>query len=83
MKNEIGRPLKVSELKPRTVVVLGKPPNPILSTMWVYEVRDKSVVFTSGVLRGDFIAMRSGPDLEELVDNSGSRVHVYEYLGEI
>ena len=83
MKNEIGRELKVSELKPRTVVVLRKETNPTAATMWVIKITDEFVVFTSGVMRTDFAARRTGPKLEQITDNTGVRMHVYEYLGEV
>lgn len=81
--SEIGRELKVSELKPRTVVVVEKSGHPIMSTLWVYLITPGHVIFTSGILRGDFSAKRTGPDLEELTDDTGKPIRVYEYLGEI
>jgi hypothetical protein len=83
MKNEIGRELKVSELKWRTVVVLEKSGHPVMSTMWVAEVTNGYVLFTSGVLRTDFMAQRTGPDLEQITDNTGKPMKIYEYLGEV
>ncbi|HXA24442.1 MAG TPA: hypothetical protein VNW90_19315 [Acetobacteraceae bacterium] len=83
MNNEIGRELKVSELKWRTVVVLAKANVPMLSTMWVAEVTKAYVLFTSGVLRMDFMAQRTGPDLEQITDNTGEPMKIYEYLGEV
>jgi hypothetical protein len=80
--NEIGRELKASELVPRTVVILEKPGHPFV-TWWVLHVFPDYVVFTSGVLRGYFVAHRTGPDLEEITDDTGRPMKVYEYLGEV
>ena len=83
MKNEIGRELKVSELVPKTVVVLLMAHHPMATTWWVLEVMPLFVLFTSGGLRTDLAAQRTGPDREQLTDNTGKRLHVYECLGEV
>ena len=85
--NEIGRELKVSELKPRTVVVLMKPSSPLLpdvaATAWVLEIGAQRVIFGAGAVHQILALERTGPDLEALADSSGGAIHVYEYLGEI
>lgn len=83
MSEEVGRELKVSELKPRTVVVLSMDHHPMATTWWVAEILDEFVVFTSGELRTDFAAKRTGTGLEQLADNTGKPLHVHEYLGEV
>ena len=83
MKEEIGRELKVSELVPRTVVVLSMDHHPMAATWWVAEVLDEFVVFTSGELRTDFAAKRTGPGREQVTDDTGKPLHIYEYLGEV
>lgn len=80
---EVGRELKVSELRPRTIVVLHKVGRDnFLVTMWVVEILPAYVKFTAGEIRTDFIARRCGPGLDEITDNTGLPMKVYEYLGE-
>ena len=81
MTNEIGRELKVSELKPRTVVVLEKSGHPTMATMWVATIQSHFVIFTSGVLRGDFMAQRVGPGLDEITDDTGKAMRILRVPG--
>jgi hypothetical protein len=80
MTKEIGRELKVSELVPRTVVVVNKGGK--AATMWVVEVAESHVHFYSGVVHTDFIASRTGPDRERITDDTNSPMRIFEYLGE-
>jgi hypothetical protein len=77
---EIGRELRVSELVPRTIVILHK--GQTLATLWVVEVLQEFVHFRAGAVNTEFIALRCGPDLEGVTDNTGSPMKLYEYLGE-
>lgn len=83
MSDEIGRELRASDLKPRTIVVV-KPPDPqernAHMTFWVRAVEPAYVVFYSAVLHWAVINFR-GPD-DTVVDDQGRQVHVFEYLGE-
>jgi hypothetical protein len=81
MTSEIGRELKVSELRPKTVVWVHKGDH--AATMWVVQVRAGHVHFYSGVRRMDFIAKRTGPGGEQITDDSGAPMKVLEYLGEV
>lgn len=81
MQTEIGRELKASELKPRTVVVLEKPGRP-RATVWVVQVRKRFVHFRAGVTQMELFLRRTGPDLEGLADEE-LPMKVYEYLGEV
>lgn len=78
---EVGRELKVSELKVRTIVVLQKPGRNVLTTMWVADILPGSVCFRAGEIRTTFIATRTGTDLEQITDDTGVPMKVYEYLG--
>jgi len=80
MSEEIGRPLKVTELKPETVVLIGR--NGVLSSVWVVGVMPTLVEFYSGTIGLTFFARRTGPDLESLEDPKGP-LELLEYLGEI
>jgi hypothetical protein len=80
MSPEIGRELKVSELVPRTVVVLERPDS-FAASIWVVMVQPEYVVFRAGAISLDFIAKRTGPDLEQITDDTGRQLHVHEYLG--
>jgi hypothetical protein len=79
--SEVGRELRVSELKPRTIVVLERPDS-AMATMWVAEVLPRYVIFLAGVTRTCLISKRTGPHLEQVTDDTGRMLRVYEYLGE-
>lgn len=83
IENEIGRELKVSELKQGTVVVVAPPGrhHGVFFTMWVSDISAEMVRFYSGELRWHVInfVMPDG----SLVDDKGRVVRVHEYLGEI
>jgi hypothetical protein len=81
MSGEVGRELKVSELVPRTIVVLKKETNPVFCTVWVVKVWADCVVFFAGELKTDFFAKRTGPGLERITDDSGIPMQIFEYLG--
>jgi hypothetical protein len=80
--SEIGRELKASELKPGSIVVLAKEGRTAMATVWVVQVGDVWVHFEAPAIRMRFVAVRSGPDLEQLTDDVRSRLRVFEYLGE-
>lgn len=83
MSDEIGRELRASDLKPRTIVVV-KPPDPqernTHMTFWVRAVEPAYVVFYSAVLHWAVIAFVT-PD-DTLADDQDRQVRVFEYLGE-
>lgn len=81
-KSEIGKELSVSELKPRTVVVLMKPGRPA-ATMWVIEILPRWVHFRAGEVGVEFIARRTGEGLQQITDEDGLRMEVHEFLGEV
>ena len=92
MTSEVGRELKVSELKPKAVVCVWKATRPnVMATMWVVAVEDVYVEFyagdvqshDAGNLKMTFVAMRTGPDLDSITDNSHATMKMFEYLGEI
>jgi hypothetical protein len=76
--NEIGRRLRLDELKKKTVVVVAKVGNPNAVTAWVSEIHEDYVTFYMGVTKTTFIAKRQGDDL---VDNVNSTIEVFEFLG--
>jgi|HubBroStandDraft_6_1064221.scaffolds.fasta_scaffold426605_3 hypothetical protein len=79
--NELGRELKPSELRLRTVVVVGREDRATMYTAWVHSVGDDYVALLAGEIATVFLAKRR-PD-DTLVDDTGKRVMVFEYLGEI
>ena len=79
---EVGRELKVSELKPHTVVWLEKETWNVLTTMWVVEVSEAWVHFFAAAADVNFLATRTGPGREAITDDSGIPMKIYEYLGE-
>lgn len=79
--SEIGRELKVSDLKPKTIVVLRKGAGP-MATIWVWAIGPDFVQFWAGDAGMGFLAMRCGPDLEQITDDSNTPMKIFEYLGE-
>jgi hypothetical protein len=83
LRDEIGRELRFSDLKARTIVVI-KPPDPqnrgVAFTFWVSAVRPDVAVFTSGVLFCSLVMWR-GPD-DTIIDGDDRRIWVFEYLGQ-
>lgn len=79
--NEIGRELKVSELKPGTVVVIQPPGRKSCVTMWVQAVDAKHVMFYAGEMHWHVLNFVQ-PD-GTIVDDQQRPVRVFEYLGEI
>lgn len=79
---EIGRELKVSELKPHTVVWILKEGRDVMATMWVVEIGDVYVhFFAQHASIPNFLALRCGPDLEQITDDSHVKMQIFEYLG--
>lgn len=81
IEDEQGRELMADELIERTVVVMQKEGRPMLITIWVERICNDYVVFRAGAVQISLILKRN-PD-GTLEDDSQTRVHVYEYLGEI
>jgi hypothetical protein len=79
--NELGRELTAAELVPRTVIVLGRIDRARMVTAWVQVVGVDYVTFLMAAVRTTFITRRL-PD-DTLVDDSGKRILVFEYLGEV
>ena len=82
IKSEIGRELKVGELKPDTVVVVSKEGRPA-ATMWVLSVTERQVIFGAGQVGMILILTRCGPDLEQVEDEDRIPMKIREYLGKI
>ena len=82
MSNEIGRELKVSELQPRTIVLLHKEGRNAMVTMWVVAVGDVYVHFRAGAVHTEFFAERCGPTLEQITDDDHIPMKMFEYLGQ-
>jgi hypothetical protein len=79
--NELGRMLRVDELAVGTVVVLGREDKPDMYTVWVKDVDPLYVAFGAGEIRTTLLAFRH-PD-GRLTDDTGKRLLVFEYLGEV
>lgn len=77
--NEVGRELRIDELKPRMIVVMCKEGRPCI-TIWVLRVGMDYATFYAGEINLVLIA-RLRED-GTLADDSGLRVRVFEYLGE-
>jgi len=81
-ESEVGRELRVSDLKTRSVVVLEKHPNCPKATMWVIGIHPEFVHFATGDKALNFIARRTGPDNNQIRDDE-QPMKMYEYLGKI
>lgn len=79
---EIGRELKVSELKPYTVVIVAKLGRPA-ATMWVVEVGLTWVHFRAGEIGMELLCERIGPEGNQLTDDSRIPMKLFEYLGAV
>lgn len=82
--SEVGRRLKASELKPRTIVVIAPPGRDAHITMWVFLVDNDQVTFRAHAVPGveTWTVINFVRDDGELIDDQGRIVRVYEYLGE-
>jgi hypothetical protein len=80
-KSEVGRELSSDELVVKTVVVLGRDDRAVKFTAWVARVGVDYVAFQAGEVNMIFLASRS--PLGILTDDTGRRIRVFEYLGEI
>lgn len=76
---EIGRELKASELREKTVVVLKREIGAVAATMWVHAVLADGVDFYAGEGRIHLLARRDGDELRDDV----TRLRVFEYRGKI
>ena len=80
--NEIGRELKASELKLKTIVVIRREDRPGMAvTGWVRELGQDFVIFYSGAIKTKLLTYLREDG--ELVDDTGKRIIVNEYLGEV
>lgn len=77
---EFGRELLASELKEKTVVWITREDRNTFATIWVAEIDAAMVIFYAGETGINLITFRRG---EELHDDTGVRIRVYEYLGAI
>jgi hypothetical protein len=82
-KNEVGREFTAYELMLLCgfVVIVTREDRPYAYTAWVTQVTPKFVVFRAGEIQTYFMAMRHEDGT--LTDDTGRRIRVYEYLGEI
>jgi len=81
MKSEVGRELLASELREGTVIVLSRPDSDQGITAWVKYIDPEFVAFSMGVTRTTFLGRRQADG--KIIDDTGVRVMVFEYLGEI
>lgn len=76
---EIGRELKVSELKTDTIVVLAQEDRSIEFTVWVLDITEHFVIFKDDAV-GVTIFAEILPD-DTLTDDSGAKIVIFQYLG--
>jgi len=84
VKNEVGRELKANELTIETVVVIGREDRDYRYTVWVTEIGQDFVIF--GYELGPQTKVSFIAHLREdgtLGDDTGKKITVNEYLGEI
>ena len=79
---EMGRELLADELVEKTVVVVGREDRPHYAiTAWVQLVDAEIVLFSANEIKLTLITVRR-PD-GTLVDDTGKRILVWEYLGKV
>lgn len=78
---EMGRELLAHELKVETVVIVGREDRPHCFTVWVAELGEDFVSFHAGEVRTLLIVFRREDGT--LADDTGKRIHVWEYLGTV
>jgi len=81
---EVGRELKVSELKEETVVVVASDRHVV--TAWFAFANAKFAFFWMGAASPggvNLMLFRCGPEWEQLKDETGRDIRVYEYLGDV
>jgi hypothetical protein len=83
VENEQGREFMAHELMLLCgfVVIITREDRPYAYSAWVTQVTPEFVVFRAGEIPTYFMAMRHEDGT--LTDDTGQRVRVYEYLGEI
>jgi hypothetical protein len=79
--SELGKELKANELMERTVVVVGREDRAAMYTTWVSRIGVDFVAFYSGVSKMIFVVKRNADDT--MSDDTGKRIHVFEFLGEV
>jgi hypothetical protein len=78
--SEIGRELQVNELKVKGIVVLQSSKRPgDFCTLWVQELGQDFVVFLAATLRVSLLCKIREDGA--LMDDAGTVLRVYEYLG--
>lgn len=83
MTDEIGKEYTVDDLRALAkpvVVVTRREDRDVGVTLWLEEVGPTCVLFTAQGKRVLFLTFIEG---DHVVDDTGRRVHVYEYLGEV
>jgi hypothetical protein len=78
---EIGRELLAGDLVVKTVVVVGREDRLHCITAWVRLVDSEFVAFHAGEANVTLLAARRADGT--LMDDTGKRIHVWEYLGEV
>ena len=81
--SEMGRSLTASELVERTVVCVRREDRPIAATLWVEKVTKLSVTFLAGATVPHIVFMTFRLADDTLIDDSGKKMFVYEYLGKV
>lgn len=79
--SEIGPELKVSELHPPMVVAVQKSGHPVVATIWCVGVTAKHVFFHGAAIDLGFIAFRTGEALEQITDDTGQPMKMFQYHG--
>lgn len=84
MENEVGRELTAYDMMLLcgiAPVIITRADRPYGYTVWVRQVTSEFVVFFAGELGIALIVLRH-PD-GTMTDDSGNRIRVFEYLGEV
>lgn len=78
---EMGRELLVPDLKEKTVIVLWRDDRSFAVTAWVDVISTNIVIFKMVEIGAFLILARELGGM--LVDDTGKRIRVFEYLGKV
>jgi hypothetical protein len=81
--DEVGHQLRTDELRERVVVCIRREDRSLWATMWVESISKTAVVFLAAATEPKihFMALRLSDDT--LVDDTGRKIVVHEFLGEV
>ena len=78
-----GRELNASELKGGTIVRVVRQSTPLGITAVILTAGDRIIHFRETETGNEFLALRTGPGLEKLIDNRHRKVKIFVNTGAV